>query len=184
MGLFDLFKKKDKKESYDPTNIRVTDLDKGFVLEYDLKTWVVDAVFEYDWGDNYFSREYKLDSGDDSLFLHVEEDDELYLTVTRKIKVTMIEEDLPEYIEKNEKAPKKIHYKNKTFYLDGNENPGYFRDLSDQQKDWVELISWDYYDEDDKEYINVEQWGEREFEASAGHAIREFEISNILPGTN
>jgi len=181
MGLFDFFKKKDKT-TYDPTNITLMDLQKGFVLEYDLKTWVVKEVYEYDWGDNYFSREYKIDSGDDILFLHVEKDDELDLTVTKKIKVTMIDEDLPEYLEEHEKAPKKIHYKGKKFYLDGNENPGYFKDLSDSQKDWVEFISWDYYDENDEEYINIEQWDEREFEASIGRVVKEFEFSSILPG--
>jgi len=181
MGLFDFFKKKEKN-TYDPTNITLMDLQKGFVLEYDLKTWVVQEVYEYDWGDNYFSREYKMDSGDDTFFLHVEKDDELFLTITKKIKVTMIDEDLPEYLEEHEKAPKKIHYKNKTYYLDGNENPGYFKDLSDPKKDWVEFISWDYYDENDDEYIGIEQWGEREFEASAGQVVKEFEFSNILPG--
>lgn len=181
MGLFDFFKKKEKP-SYDPTNIKITDLQKGFVVEYDLKTWVVKEAYEYDWGDNYFTREYKLDSGDDVIYLHVEYDDELYLSVTKKIKLLSIDEDLPEQIEKNERPPKKILYKNKTFYLD-EESPGYFKDLSDPAKDWVELISWDYYDEEDKEIINIEQWGDREFDAAYGQVIKEYEISNILPGT-
>ncbi|MFO7863967.1 MAG: hypothetical protein R6U85_08220 [Salinivirgaceae bacterium] len=49
MGLFDLFKS--KKSDYDVTNMKITDLKKGFVFEYDLKTWLVDEEYKYDWGD-------------------------------------------------------------------------------------------------------------------------------------
>ncbi|RLD43759.1 MAG: DUF4178 domain-containing protein, partial [Bacteroidetes bacterium] len=38
-----------------------------------------------------------------------------------------------------------------------------------------------YYDEKEELYICIEQWDEKEFEASAGIIIKEFEISNILP---
>ena len=40
MGIFDVFKK-DKGPDYDPTNIKITDVRPGFILEYDLKTWEV-----------------------------------------------------------------------------------------------------------------------------------------------
>ena len=85
MGLFDRFKKKEEP-SYDPTNISVRDLDMGFVLDYDMKTWVVKGVYDYDWGDNFFTREYKIDSGEEQLFLSVEDDDELEIVFLRKIQ--------------------------------------------------------------------------------------------------
>ncbi len=107
MGIFDFFKKKEEP-AYDPTNLRVTDLEKGFLVDYDLNSWQVVAVYEYDWGNNNFTREFKLDSGDDVAFLHIEEDDELFLTLTRKIKVRSVGEDLPEKILKKEHPPKKI----------------------------------------------------------------------------
>ena len=181
MGLFDFFKKKGGSH-YDPTNIKISDLQEGFVLEYDLKTWVVKEVYEYDWGDSYFTREYKLDSGDEVVYLHSEYDDELFLTVTKKVKILSIDEDLPDHIVEHERPPKKITYNGKIFYMDS-ESPGYFKNLSDQSKDWIEMISWDYYDDEDKEVINIEQWGEREFDAAYGKVVKEFEFSNILPGS-
>ncbi|MGK7395195.1 MAG: DUF4178 domain-containing protein [Candidatus Cyclobacteriaceae bacterium M3_2C_046] len=182
MGIFDFFKKK-KEPDYDPSNIKITDLQKGFVLEYDLKTWVVSESYEYDWGDHFFTREYKLDSGDESIYLHVEYDDELYLSVTKKIKLLMIDEDLPDYIVEHQHPPKKITYKGTTFYFD-EESPGYFRNMSSSAENWSELISWDYYDETDKHILNIEQWGDREFDAAVGNVVQEFEFSNILPGEN
>lgn len=181
MGLFDRFKKKEEP-SYDPTNISVRDLDMGFVLDYDMKTWVVKGVYDYDWGDNFFTREYKIDSGEEQLFLSVEDDDELEITISKKVKVRVIDEDIPEYIVSHERPPKKLHYQGATYYQD-KESPGFFHDTSNKDEDaWDEFISWDYYDEDEKLYICIEQWEEREFEGSVGRVVEEYEISNILPG--
>ena len=179
MGLFDFFKKK-KTPDYDPNNMKITQLKKGFVLEYDLKNWEVTAEYEYDWGGNFFSKEYKLDSGDQVLFLTVVEDDELYLYVTEKIRIRNIDDDLPEYINRHEEPPSKVVYNGKTFYRDS-ESDGYFRDTADKEADWARVISWDYFDESEKEVLFIEQWGEKEYEASTGKVAEEFEFSNILP---
>jgi len=179
MGLFDFLKKKEEK-SYDPTNIKITDLEMGFLVDYDLKSWKVTAVYEYDWGNNNFTREFKLDSGDDSAFLHIEDEDEIFLALTRKVKIRSVDKDLPERIVKKERPPKKLEYQGVTYYRD-DESYGYFKDTAKKTDDWDELISWEYYDEGEENLLNIEQWGDREFEASVGKVVKEFEFSNILP---
>ncbi len=184
MGIFDwLFKKQTPQPDYDPLNIKITDLKKGFVFDYDMKSWIIRQVFEYDWGNNYFTREYKVDSGDDVAFLSVEVEDEYTITFTRKVKPRQIDEDLPEYIIEHNYPPKKLFYKNKKFFRES-ETPGYFRDLGKPGSRLMEVISWEYYDADQKEVIFVEQWGEREFDAAYGKVLKEFEISNILPNSS
>ncbi len=180
MGLFDIFKKKEERH-YDPNNIKITDLRKGFFVDYDMKTWQVTAEYEYDWGSNFFTYEYKLDSGDESVFLTVAEDDELEMFVCKKVNVRAIDEDLPEFIEKNEFPPKKLTYKGVTYFKDS-ENAGYFRDLSTKDDEGAEFISWDYFDESQKLVLSIEQWGEREFDAAYGKMAKEFEFSNFVPG--
>lgn len=182
MGLFgDLFKKKEEEKEYDPMNVRVTHLNKGFVFEYDLQSWVVKEVYEYDLGDGHFVYEYKIDNGTDQCYLSVDEQaDDLVLTMVKKIKVRALDEDLPEYIIDNEAPPKKIVYDGVTYLL-GNEIPCYFRNIDHGPDDWAELISWDYSDKDDKLYLCIEQWGEKEFDASIGKYVKEFQISNIVP---
>ncbi len=176
-----LFKKSSNDDNYDPMDMRVTDLRKGYIFDYDLKTWMVTGEYEYDWGDEYFTREYKIESGDDVCFLHVEEDDQVELTITKRVKMRSIDENLPEYILENEDPPNKLEYKGIT-YLKDERNPGYYRDVDAGEDDWSEFITWDYYDDDDKHVLSIEQWGEQEFEASAGKVVQEFEISNIIPG--
>ena len=180
MGLFD-FLKKDKEPDYDPSNIRITDIKPGFLLDYDLKSWHVKEGYEYDWGNNYFTREYMLDSGDEIVYLYLDDNEELDLSVSKKIKIRKLDTDLPEYILKHEQPPKKIVYEGKEYYLE-RESPGYFSDEPDKDDSWVELISWDYYDKDEKFVLAIEQWGDKEFAASHGKVVKEFEFSNILPG--
>ena len=158
--------------------MRVTDLKKGFVFDYDLSTWEVLEEYQYDWGDNYFSSEYKISNGTETCYLSVEEDDEVQLSISGKVKIRVIDENLPDYISKHEKAPSSLIYQGVKYFLE-KESPGYFR--GEGKPDWTELISWDYEDEKGEKILTVEQWGEFEFEASAGKMIKEFEISNILP---
>lgn len=174
--MFNFFKKK-KEPDYDPLNIQVTDLKKGFIFDYDLSQWEIKEEYTYDWGDNFFTKEYKVSDGDKTLFLSVEEDDEVEISVGEKIRLSSFEEDIESEITKNGRPPKKIHYNGETFRRE-EESPGYFNDGG---SDWVEMISWDYYNSDESQVITIEQWGEREFDASIGKPIEAYEISNITP---
>lgn len=180
MGIFDFLKKNKKEADYDPLNMKVTDLKTGFLFDYDLKSWEVVESYKYDWGDNFFSKEFKVRSSKEERFLHVETDDELSLVLYQKIKVRAIDEDLPEYIQEHEYPPKSIEYNGIKFLKEG-ENPGYFRNLDKPESQWTELISWDYSDERGEYALSIEQWGLREFEAAYGPVIKPFEISNIVP---
>jgi len=181
MGLFDKFKKK-KEPHYDPNNLKIEDLRVGFMFDYDLKTWMIKEEYEYDWGDNYFTREYMLESSDDTAYLHIDYNDEGFMTLSRKLKIRALGEDIPEEIIEKKRPPKKITYKEVDYLLD-KESPGYFSDDPEDDNSWTEFISWDYYDSEGKLVACVEQWGEREFEASNGVVVSDFEITNILPGT-
>jgi len=173
-----LFGKK-KEPAYDATNITVRDLDRNFILEYDLKTWQVAEAFEYDWGNNFFSDEYKLISGSDALFLYVEDDDELELSVSRKISLAAIDQDVASEIMEREEPPRTITCEGQT-YKRIEESMGHYRDR--RSNDWSQFISWTFEHKDGKNFITVERWGEEEFEASKGHYVEEYQISNILPG--
>jgi hypothetical protein len=175
--MFNLFKKKDQKSHYDPTNIKVTDLRIGFLFDYDLKTWEVIDEFEYDWGDNFFTYEYKIVSGSETLYMRVEEDDQIYCIFTRKVPFGKLGE-AAQYFKERQTAPSSIIFENTEFYLE-RENPGFFR--STQDEDSVEMIQWDYLDDSGKRMLIVHQWDEQDFEVSIGTVETASAISNILP---
>ncbi len=178
MGLFDFFKK--KEPTYDANNIMITDLDIGFVFDYDLKSWMVKNIYQYDWGNNNYSYEYLIESGDSQKFLSVSQEDGLELSVGEKVKLRKIDDSFADAITQNNRPPKKIFYDNKEFFFD-EESAGYFNDVSAKSDSWEEFVSWEYCDDDEDYLITIEQWDEREFDASYSKYIEEYEISNILP---
>jgi hypothetical protein len=178
---FSWFKKKkdegEKKRLYDPTQVTIRDLIKGSFVDYDLECWEVRAAFEYDWGDNFFSDEFQLATADDTVFLSVEDDDELFVSVTRKILIHDIEEDVVNDIIKKEVPPMKITYKGETYFRKS-ESIGHYRNV--ETDSWAELVSWTYFDRNQERILSIEQWGQEEFEASWGKVANEYEFSSII----
>jgi hypothetical protein len=177
MGLFDRFK---KKPEYDVTNIRVTDIQMGFIFDYDLKSWEVVEEYEYDWGDEYFTREFKIQSADGVAFLSIEEDDEIDIIVSKKVRAQSVSAEVLERIGNEERPPREFVYEGETYFFES-ETSGYFNDKKKGDKSWVEFIGFNYETKSGEKVITIEQWDENEFEASQGVRINDYEISNILP---
>lgn len=177
MGLLDFFKKK-KEQDYDATNIRLTDLKRGYIFDYDLSTWKVDKSYDYDWGGNFFTVEHQISNGRDTLYLSISEDDELELSVSSKIKISSIEQDIPSCIKNNEEPPSKIVFKGESYSMESGSS-GFIR--TGDSDDWQEMMSWDYYNNEGDKILCIEQFDDNEFEASYGVVAKEFEFSNILP---
>lgn len=184
---FNFFKKKiqppeEEKPHYDPLNIKLTDLRKGFVFEYEMEEWLVENEYLYDWGNEHISQEFKITNGKETYFLSVDHEDEWEIGLFEKVKLSVFQVDISDEIVKNEQPPFKLVHQNMTFTRE-DENPGYFRDV-EAGGEWEEMIAWNYYDEAEEYSITIEQWGERKFEASFGKLLKEHEISNILPSNN
>lgn len=163
---------------YDSTNMRITDLEVGFLFDYDLKTWEVLEEYEYDWGDDYYTREFKVSDGTDHYFLEIEEDDELKLALYSKIPLLSIQENLASIITRDDEPPKSLTYKGVTLFRI-EESLGYWRNVT--TSNWSKFVSWDYASEDGKQLLTIERWGEEEYEASVGNSVNEYKFSNVLP---
>ena len=182
MGIFDIFKnKKEPEKHYDPIDIKVTDLEKGYLLDYDFETWTVTKMSEYDWGNNFFTREFVITSKGKVRYLHIEEDDILIVTLSEEIKFRTLGIEVLDYLELNGKLPKRITYKEVTYFLD-EESPGYYRNTDNDN--WEELISFNYLDANEEKCLTIEQWDDNDFEASVGIILKPNAINNILPAYN
>ncbi len=181
MGLFDFLKKKEKEPEYDVTNITIKDLNVGFMLDYDLKTWQVKEKYEYDWGQENFSHEFLLDAGDETVYLGVENRGDLFVTIMKPIKLKQIEGDVVKQIVDQKKAPSALIYEGETYHLDG-DSAGYFNDITKGNNEWEELLSFEYLNADESKIVNITQWDERNVDAVAGIVIKDYHIENIIPG--
>jgi hypothetical protein len=181
--MFGLFKKKTQEVPqlhYDPTSISVLDIRKGFLLDYDFKTWEVAEEYEYDWGNNRFSHEFKIVCGNESYYLRVEQSQHTVCYLTKKLRFTKLGEYVENHIKQEEKPPREITYEG-IRYVRERESPGYFRSIEEAPEDAAEMLSWEYMDDAESRILIIDQWDVAEFEALIGIIIAETAISNILP---
>lgn len=176
MGLFD------KKSSFNPADLSVFDLEDGFVFEMNGKSYEVTKTFFYDWGDDDYTKEVGINDGDQDWFLYMEEDDEVELVLTKKIPIRSIQEDLPDIIKDKDEPPRKLTYEGKKYLLDEASSSYCLEgEFDPDSEDWEAFDSWDYVDESGELVLSVERWGNFEFEAAAGHYIKEESIRDIMP---
>ena len=177
--MFDFLKKKEVPK-YDVTNLTVNDLAVGFIFDYEAKSWVVKEAYEYDWGSNNFSKEYKVDAGDDVAFLSVENAGDIKLSMSKEIKTRLIDEDVLDELKKYNKPPRQIHYEKEVYYLES-DSAGYYNEVG-ADDDAEELVAYEYFNENGKKLVSITQWDEYNIETAAGDIIQLHHITDILPG--
>ena len=178
MGWLD-FLKKDKKKDPDPlSDLTLSNLQVGYMVDYDMKTWEVKAYHYYDWGGGELSYEWQLESVDDALYLEREADDEDVWSISRKISVSRLDPGIKGHIRKHEDPPDEIAFEETTYYLEESGSGHFFKDGKGSGE---KFFVWDYEDDSGKKFISIERWGENDFDASVGTVVEEYQFTNILP---
>lgn len=179
MGWTDFFKKKKKTDTIDPlSDLTLDNLRVGSFVDRDMKTWEVTACNHYDWGDGDMTREWQLKSGDETVYLEQETDDETFWSLNRKIAFNRLGPDVRNHLLEHENPPDEIELDGTRYYLENSSGGRFFKDGAGAGR---ELIKWEYEDDSGKKYLSIEQWGEDNFEASTGHEVEEYQFTNILP---
>lgn len=176
MGIFDFFKKKKEEQVYS-ADLKISDLKKGDMIDYFMKSWSVEEVTEYDWGNNIFSREYKLNAGDDIIYVELDEEEDDLVSISRDEKLSKIDKTLKTQIIENDTPPKVLTYKNKK-YIFSEENIGECYEVGSD--DVSQLVNWTFADEDEELFISIDRWDETDIEASVGEYAKIIEFSNII----
>ena len=181
MGLKDFFTSRFKKnqETVDPiSQLFLSDLKKGYFVDYDLKSWEVVSENRYEWGSEDVTYEWQIATHDENLFLEREPDDEDFWTLSSKIPFQSLDSQVRHQLTKSETAPETILFEGTTYYLDETGGALFYRDGSQTGK---EVFKWDYCDDSETLWLTVEQWGENDYELSKGKTVKEYQFSNILP---
>lgn len=172
------FKKKDEGDEFDPVrDLVLSKLRIGYLVDYDLKTWKVTAYNKYNIDDHTID-EWELTSGREMLYLEREQDDEVFWSISKKLPIGAIDGEVKQHIMKNDDPPDQITCKEKKYFLDSS-GAGFMYEGGLGRG--IEFIYWDFVDNDDQNFISIEQWGETEFEAYEGKNAEEYQFSNILP---
>jgi len=170
-----------KSPDLDPlADLVLSKLKVGYFVDFDMNTWEVTDYNTYAFDDGYQTQEWELTAGHEKQYLERSEDDEVLWTLSRKLPLGAIEGNISKQIIDNEDPPSQITCKGKTYYLDES-GAGNIRQAEHGRQ---EFIYWTFIDETDEHFVTIEQWGEREFEASEGRPVEEYQFTNILPGIN
>jgi hypothetical protein len=180
MGLFDLIKRGKTSPSKDFDHLTLSKMKKGYMVDYDLKTWEVIQKNCYDWGEGDVSHEWHLKSYDDVVFLEMETDDEESWSLNRKISFARLDDAIKEQIIASGDPPQRIIFEGKTYYLEETAGGHFFSGCTGQGR---EMLRWSYEDETGQSYLGIEQWGERDFDATLGQLVEPYQFTHILPGT-
>ena len=179
MGLFDFLKSKNDEELDPLKDLVLKKIRPGYMLDYDMKTWQVTGYNVYDYGDGYKSEEWELTSGNEIRYLELYQDDQVEWSLGKKIPIGTVEGNVRQHIIDHDDPPEQIKYQETTYFLDES-GAAYF--LKDGKEPRQEFVYWTFIDESEEKYLSIEQWGEKEFEASSGIYVEDYQFTNILPG--
>lgn len=160
--------------------VTLSTMELGCLVDYDLQTWEVTGISTYDF-DGFLTREWELSNGTEVRFLErVEEDGKVEWTLTRKIQINQIEENIIDIIVEFDDPPEEIHYQER-LYKAVESSAGILRD-ADEDEGGREFVNWSY-EEDGDRVLFITQWGERDFMACEGTYVEEYQFTDILPGS-
>jgi len=115
MGIFDFFKKKEEPKLSEELTLK--DLQKGDFVDYFMKSWKVEEVTEYDWGNNIFSREFKLNAGDEIIYIEIDEEEDDTVSISRDVKMSKIQKGLKQHIIEKDEPPKELEYEGSIYFF-------------------------------------------------------------------
>lgn len=175
-----LFGKKKEERSY--SDLTIYNLKKNDLLDYFMKSWLVEEITFYDWGNNDISKELLLDSGDQKLYLSLDSENTGNCTVSQSIELKNISPDIREHFRTSSETMSSITFQEKEYKLT-EEAQGHSasEEESGEDDNWTPFVNFDYYDADEKEFISIVQLNEQHFEAYKGEIVKDYEFSNLIP---
>tara|TARA_B100000686_G_C16775366_1_gene968053 strand:+ start:2116 stop:2661 length:546 start_codon:yes stop_codon:yes gene_type:complete len=178
--IWKFFKKKKEEDGVDALHDLVLDKMKpGYLVDFDMRTFRVNARNEYRWEEGGVTDEWELKQGSEVIFLERDEEDgEVFWTLARKTHIGSVEGNIDQYIIDHEDPPEKVVHAGITYYLEEDDIGEYFKG---DTREGLKFVVWDYTDEQKEKQLSIEQWGEANFEVTLGVEVEEYQFSNILP---
>ncbi len=180
MGLTDrLFGKKKADEGPDPlADLVLEKLKVGYLVDYDLQTWQVTSYCRYTFaGKDDSVEEWEITAAGEHRYL--ERADGAW-SLSRKISIGAIDGDIRRHILDHDDPPARINFKGTAYHLDASYAGSMFPDGKGSGED---VIRWEFLDEDEMNFVGIEQLSETEFAAAAGFVVEDYQFDHILPGS-
>lgn len=165
---------------YDSTNPSLESLQKGFLLDYDLKTWEVVHHAQFEWENGTIDTVFKIVSSSETQQLYLRRESGFtQVFVASPISIFLIDESIEQQINNMKKPSNTVTYQQTTYYRENSKN-GYWFDMTTTNHYNVATL-WEYMDETRKRILRIEQIGQRALVALIGKLVSAYHFSDILP---
>lgn len=180
MGLLNRFRKPKPEAVLDPlADLVLAKLKIGYLLDYDLRTWVVTDQTRYRFNDGRTAEEWELTEGRDKRYLERSGGADGSWSLSRAIPISALSGDVRQHILDHDEAPEEVTFEGTSYYLDGSSGGEV---LAGVGKAHQEFIQWELLDDSEESFVSIMQWSETEVSAVAGILVEEYQFTDILPG--
>jgi len=168
------------KPVYDPVALTVENLEKGFMVDYDFKTWDVISEVLFDWLNNGSDRCFKLASDTKSMIINLRKDGGHLIAIHfEPVSLFALDQKLEAEIKLRDKPSNIIQYKDTTYYRETTKNGLFFilKPISIAKK----VSVWEYYDDSRERIVRIENYGKEGVKAFSGKLVSPLDFTDILP---
>lgn len=180
-GNYALPKPRNVRRPLDPTNIQLQDLARGFLLDYNLKTWQVVSETQADWNLGGTERHFRITSEPETAFLVLRMEGGQWIPLFQKLyNIHALSADLQTTIRHTRVAPNVLFVEGNSYYLEARQE-GYFFHISAQLPP-RKIVRWEYFDSTRFSSIRIDVLDDTEFIGYMGDVVPVSAFSEILPG--
>lgn len=168
------------KPNYDPVALTVENLAKGFMVDYNFKTWDVISEIQFDWQSGDSDRCFKLASDTKTMIVNLRKDSgHLDAVHFEPVSLFAIDPKLEAEIKMRNKPGNVIYYKDDTYYRETSKNGLFFvLNIASPAK---KVAVWEYFDESRNQLIRIENYGKEGIKSFIGKIVSPLDFSEILP---
>ena len=179
MGFLDRLRKQEP-EPFDPlADLVLGKLKIGYLVDYDLRTWVVTDHTRYRFNDGRTAEEWELTADRDKRYLERGGESGDSWSLSRTLPINALSGDVRQHILDHDEVPEAVTFEDTTYYLDGSSGGEILEDVGKARQ---EFIQWELLDEAEEHFVSIMQWSETEVTAVAGSLVEEYQFTDILPG--
>lgn len=169
-------KKASNTEADSKIDFEIKDIEKNYILDYDLSSWQVKDKSIYTWDNGVQDLEFTIVDGKKKLYLNYESLEEK-ASMYWGVNIDEVWSGFKNLIRKDvEIDDQSFSFKGKTYYFVG-EGTARVKSTSET----FNMQNWLYKSDDGESLVSFNRYDDRSFDAYQGKYITEYEISNILP---
>ena len=167
-----------KKDEQDINlNHSVRDLQQGWILDYDLRSWEVTDVAQWNWENAGQDKEFTITDGVDTFYLGLSRVQERPYGLFWEADYLSIPTSFRQRIGTRNQPPEEFAWQGKTYRF---RDAGKAR-VSSLTEDSFTVVNYLYETADRTHALSINNYGAMSYEAYAGKYLERFEIGNILP---